>query len=218
MDYDQFKQYVGITLANDGIELIVDSSYSKLSVNARTCAGMFEPESESGSPLLRYTEDELAFETLLHEFCHSRQHVEDSLVWQQSCTDNDGLYAIYGDIWHSIVDEWIFNPDFQVDVKHLLKQLRLDIAVELDCEIRAAHLIDRLNLYLDKTKYIQQANALLYFYAYLFDLEPRWFLAGRTPYRVDFVWKNMPGNFHTYSYFKPLPEHLKSLFDYCVGI
>lgn len=92
------------------------------------------------------------FETLVHEYCHMRQYLENCKSWRQSVTTNSELFL-----------HWIRGkaPN-NVDYASLFCSMQQCIAVEHDCEKRALQCIKEYDLDIDVKQYAKGANIYLY--------------------------------------------------------
>lgn len=93
------------------------------------------------------------FGIFLHEYCHFRQCITNSKIWQKA-VEYDGFYL------------WVAG-DRSIPLKHLNKYFLSERNLELDCEKRTANLIKKYRLSISLDKYIQIANAYIYYFSYL---------------------------------------------------
>jgi hypothetical protein len=116
------------------------------------CHGIFEFNYKE-NPVLKVAtgnkSNEEWFGILIHEYCHFLQWRENSKIWRDFEESNFSI------------DDIIKNP------KKFKKEILILIHLELDCERRAVSLIKHYNLF-DYKEYIQQANAILYKYGFLY--------------------------------------------------
>lgn len=94
------------------------------------------------------------FEILIHEYCHFIQWVENYVGYDRFDKHYDG--------WNSWLAKKINLKKKDLHVKFLAIR-----NFELDCEVRAVRLIKKYNLPVNVVKYIQDANAYMFFYAYV---------------------------------------------------
>jgi len=116
------------------------------------CYGMFDFNFKD-NPVLKVAtgnkSNEEWFGILIHEYCHFLQWKENSKIWNDFEESNFSI------------DDIIKSP------KKYKKEILLLIHLEADCEKRAVSLIKQYNLF-DHKEYIQQANAVLYKYGFLY--------------------------------------------------
>lgn len=211
MDYREFKLYVERICSINKIEFICDKDFD---LSHNDCIGVFDPDSFD-VPVLAYREDANAFGTLLHEFSHVIQYLENSFVWQMYNETPTSWYKLYREQAENLLFSWLDDLNFNPDPSHLTRYTLITTSLEVDCEMQAVKLIEKLNLNIDKKEYIKKANSLLYCYPYALH-ERKWFSGDVNPYDDENVWKEMPDNFHTFSYFKPLPKKIKTILNRCM--
>lgn len=92
------------------------------------------------------------FSTLVHEYCHMQQYLENCKAWRQSITPGSELFL-----------HWI-RGKAPADVDHtsLFCSMQSCIAVEYDCEKRVLQCIKKYNLDIDAAQYAKGANIYLY--------------------------------------------------------
>lgn len=116
------------------------------------CSGLFYLDSHE-NPIIKvakgYLPEEEWFGVLLHEYCHFLQWRDDVKVWNKFC-DNDTTYS-----------QIILKPE------KYKKELVSLMELELDCEKRVYSIIKNNKLF-NIQKYTQNANAILYKYAFLY--------------------------------------------------
>ena len=116
------------------------------------CHGLFDFDSKD-NPVLKVAmgnkTTEESFGILIHEYCHFLQWKEGSKVWKDFEESNFSI------------DDVIKKP------KKYKKEILILIKLEADCERRAVNLIRKYGA-IDCIEYIQQANAVLYKYGFLY--------------------------------------------------
>lgn len=105
--------------------------------------------------------------TLLHEYSHLTQWVEDAPVWR---CDLGG--------W----DEWVHGKTVP-DIRRRIEGTR---EVEADCERRTLRLIRELDAPIDLEQYARGANAYVHFYNVIADTR-KWYAPSRRPYNIPSV-------------------------------
>jgi hypothetical protein len=116
------------------------------------CYGMFEFNFKD-NPVIKVAvgnkSTERWFGVLIHEYCHFLQWKEQSKIWKDFEESNFNIEDI------------IKSP------KKYKKEILLLLRLEADCERRVVNLIKTHQLF-DATEYIQEANAVLYKYGFLY--------------------------------------------------
>lgn len=90
----------------------------------------------------------------VHEYCHFLQDIE-----------NSSIYTRYNELWlnpQEIAEGWIKGKKHSR--KTVKKAYRLIRELELDCERRCLEIIRKYDLPIDKSKFIQEANSILFQY------------------------------------------------------
>ena len=123
--------------------------------------------------------------TFVHETCHKDQFIEQTDVWL------DGIYGSYESM--DFIDLWIRGL-VELSATQKDRYFKASILVELDCEIRAVAKIEKYNLPINVTEYIQRANAYVLFYQVMRRTR-KWYTIGKEPYAVESVWTKMPKTF-----------------------
>ena len=159
--------------------------------SATPCAGYFDHSQRhlvvaAHKPLSEW------LSILVHEYCHFLQWQERKAVWRNCQVDSRDSSII--------LDQYFLGAN--VAEETLDRAFAATIAVELDCERRAVELIRTMNLPLDVEKYIQRANAYLYFH-HEARLRRSWYNPKRGPSMVESLWSKMPKDFDTLDHFDP---------------
>ena len=139
----------------------------------------FDGVGTDDGPTLAVATNENTLTTLVHEYCHMQQFLEQAEVWT----------ALRGNaqIW-----EWLSGDEFSDKV--LDASIELAYAVELDCEKRSIRQHRIWNTGIDISEYIQKSNAYTMFYFFMRHHRV-WYKQGREPYSVEEVWSQMPKSF-----------------------
>jgi hypothetical protein len=122
------------------------------------CAGIFYIDSKDQPVLKVATKTTLPEEwigALIHEYCHFIQWRDDCKEWRD--------FELKGLAFSEIIQ----TP------KKYKKELLVLLNLELDCEKKVVSILGKKNLFLDKKKYVQTANAILYKYGFLYK-EGKW--------------------------------------------
>lgn len=141
--------------------------------------------------------------TFVHETCHKDQFLEKEDVWNVKIGDSHDALDIF--------DMWI---DHHVELKkHQLRPiLEHVVQVELDCEKRAVAKIQKYNLPINLTEYIQKSNAYVFYYHAA--AHHRSYTQRTSPYINPDIWTKMPVDFNN-NYSKINSEMLKLFTKYC---
>lgn len=193
-----FEKYVQSYCEKNNIELVI-SEKTRVNSYSIKCNGFFDAnvpidfKKEHILGIEKYVENNLFLDSravlaysvgekseeeilglLAHEFAHVNQYIEFSNLWIDS-----SKFLIW--------DEYFKSEKFKLSkVKKVWEQI---VKLEVDCEKRVLDLIDKFNLPINKERYIQKANAYLFFYTYAF-LYRKWY--NKAPYEVENIVKLMP--------------------------
>lgn len=109
-------------------------------------------------------------ETLLHEYCHFTQYLEQIPLWKESVKLGLKKYPSPSD---------------------LKRQHELSIAIEYDCEKRTVRLIKKLKIdhLIDVAQYARRANSYLTFY-HVYAKTNKWY--DRAPFSIKAITNKMP--------------------------
>jgi hypothetical protein len=117
------------------------------------CSGLFYMDTND-NPIIKVAKgglkEEEWFGVLIHEYAHFIQWRDDTKIWNKYC-DYDITY-----------NQILINP------YKYKKELLALMNLELDCEKRAYKIIKNNHLF-DYKKYAQNANSILYKYAFLYN-------------------------------------------------
>lgn len=118
-------------------------------IDRTPCIGAFYPEGR----LVVAMKDKIAYEVLLHEYCHMTQWLDNSDEWKN----------------HQKIDPDEFNNWLMgIPSKNIEKYIRWIVDLELDNEKRAVKLIKKLKLdFIDKKMYIKKSNLYIQYYNWL---------------------------------------------------
>ena len=105
--------------------------------------------------------------TLAHELSHLHQKLEHSTVWNNAWVKYHGVKRRASGIYN----DWIDGK--RIGKKVAKKCCQKIVQLELDCEIRTIKLIKHWRLPINMTKYIQNANMVIY--SYVFSLKHCYF-------------------------------------------
>ena len=159
-------------------------SYSKkvnLPEESKKCAslGFFESERKLLAIATKHP-SHIWMGTLLHEFNHVKQWINGEFF-----LDDDSLEA-ENEIW-----DWLEDKKKKLSKKKALWYTKIMRDCEEDCEKKAIKMIQDFNLgdIIDLDKYIQRANAYLYFYKVI-ALKRKWYKIA--PYTIKEITDTMP--------------------------
>ena len=199
---ENIKNFIQSELANCKKHKISVEIIKNTDVNS-DCNGQF---SDEPNPCLTVNISNNIDEWLhifVHETCHKDQFLERSSVWTAKIGDEfDSL---------DIFDLWI---ERHVELKkHQLRPV-LDhiIQVELDCERRAVAKIQKYNLPINITEYIQKSNSYIWYYHAA--AHQRAYTQRTTPYDNPELWSKMPVDFNN-NYSIINSKMLKLFIKYC---
>ena len=137
-----------------------------LKIDKFKCLGYFE---NAGKELVVSTNNLMYVPTMIHEYCHFTQWVEQCPAWVSYIEHDSGNYF---DLW--LDGENISNIDFHI---------RNIVNMELDNEKRSVKMIKKFGLenIINPKLYIRQANAYLLFYFWVLRTR-KWYNPKKTPY------------------------------------
>lgn len=133
-----------------------------------------------------------------HESCHFDQALERTRIWR-----NGDRVADF--------DEWVMMRHHLPPSK-LWRYTKYVQHLELDCEIRTVKKIEQYDLPIDRTSYIQQANAYVWFYHAAANFR-RWSRPGHPPYRNPDIIKRMPKRFLDIDEYQQMPYGMLKAYD-----
>jgi hypothetical protein len=139
----------------------------------------------------------------VHETCHKDQFIEKADVWTAKIGNQFDPLEIF--------DLWI---DHHVELrKHQLRPvLEQIVQVELDCERRAVAKIQKYNLPINQTEYIQKSNSYIWYYHAA--AHHRAYSQRTSPYANLELWSKMPVDFDN-NYSTINSKMLKLFTKYC---
>lgn len=139
---------------------------------------------------------------MVHETCHRDQYTEQIKIWNDTISINGEEHDPL-----TLMHEWLEGKR-ELGQRKLREVLRGAMALELDCERRAAKKIDQFYLPINLKEYIQKANAYVYFYLAMQHVR-RWYQPGKAPFALPEVWTKMPTDFD--NDYTRLPKKVKDL-------
>lgn len=183
----QFIRLVQQDCSAKGVQFkVTDGAF--LVLDGLRCNGYFV---EEPTPILAVATGKSSrkwFKTLVHEYCHMLQWLEQTRKWKDSAK-SDYMWS------------WFVGED-RVTRRQAYRSALYALDLELDCERRVLRLIKKLDLPIDPVRYAQEANAYVYFY-YAALKHKRWYEVGKEPYSlprlVDRMPKHLRGKHHQIS-------------------
>lgn len=143
--------------------------------------GYFHSGDETIPPKLAVANNSHTMITLIHEYCHMQQFLENTKIW------ND--ISKYYQLW-----DWVAGGS-GFTKRQLDKSLQACYLLELDCEKRTIEFHKKWKTGINIQRHIQQCNAYTLFYFYM--RENRcWYSPGKEPYSLKKVWSKMPKTFN----------------------
>jgi hypothetical protein len=149
--------------------------------------------------------EEKRLRILAHEYGHMTQWVDKARVWTSVKEKNYDIELL--------VEMWV-DGVIELNEGMLLDYINRARGVELDCERRTARLLKRFNLPISVDRYIQNANAYVWFWTYM-GMRRRWYKIGKEPYNIPAIVEAMPTKFAK-SYTK-MPNELAQLYQKHLG-
>lgn len=133
---------------------------------------------------------------LVHEYSHVEQEIDKDPVFYTEIKNKDNDAAEY------ILDMFLMGKK-KLSYKQLDLVIKKIVISEHNCEKRAVKNIRKFKLGLDKKKYIQEANAYLFYYYFVKEAK-FWVPAKIAAYHQDFIVDNMPTEILPFNQYKKL--------------
>lgn len=131
--------------------------------------------------------------TLVHEYSHVEQEIDNDPTFFTEIKDSSAEY---------LLDMFLMGK-LKLSYKQLDLAIKKIVACEHNCEKRSVKNIDKFNLKLNKKKYIQQANAYLFYYYFVQEAKV-WVPAPLAAYHQEFIVDNMPTKILSFNQYKKL--------------
>ena len=145
MTKNEFVNFVKLECKKHNVKCVLKNT-SYLKIDGVTCSGLFYPEGK----LVVAMKNPLAYEVLLHEYCHMTQWLEQTDEWKNHQKINPEK-----------ISDWLNGKP----CRNIKKYIGWIIDVELDNEKRAVKMVKKINLdFIDINSYIKKANAYIQFY------------------------------------------------------
>lgn len=135
--------------------------------------------------------------TLIHEYCHLTQWVEQTELWRVNYKTCDR------------VREWLDGKSVPNIGQYVVAMREM----EAECERRAIRMMRELDAPLDVERYARGANAYIHFHNIMLE-KRKWYASGRGPYSVPEVMAAANPTFDTN--FDKTPAHLRAVLLTCI--
>jgi len=189
----QFVSHVKHHLAQYGMRLVIGRG-KLLNCGGYRCEGYFN----EGEKIIKIAKQATNFlETLVHEYCHFLQYINNSKIYLKS--DKAIL----------MVDAWFAGKEFNQE--KLEKAFFIIRAMERDCEKRAIKIIKKFNLQIDTKMYAKRANCYIYSH-FLMEKTRKFYAYKKSPYRSPIVLKIMPSSMAVLSH-RTIPPKIYSMLE-----
>lgn len=187
----QFVKHVRAECKAHGIKFVLKRSTYILTPDKIRCVGYFDADDRK--ELVVAGKDRNWLMTLVHEYGHLTQWVENCKEWRET-EDIDNI------------DDWLNG----IEVPNAKKALAKTRDLELDNEKRSVQLIKAWGLPINTKIYTQKANAYIQYYNYLYYTR-RWHHPDNSPSKNPKVYKQMPSTFSMD--YKKLSDKYKKVFE-----
>ncbi len=138
----------------------------------------------------------------IHESCHADQFLVQAPCWKRKIGTMEPM---------AVLDLWL-DHHVELNAKQLMNTIQGALQIELDCEKRAVEKYKINKLGIDIEEYIQKANSYVYFYNMIAE-NRTWYSAGKAPYSIPAIWKEMPIKFMEHYMF--VPHQYIELYQLC---
>lgn len=193
----QFVKFVRDHLKQYGGKLIIGRG-ENVNCNGILCPGFFDDK----FLIIKIAGNDSAFlSTLVHEYCHFLQYLNNVKVYQKS------------DDASAIVENWLLGKDY--DPQILKRAFFLVRAMERDCEKRAVKLIKEFNLPINTRTYAKQANCYIYTH-FLMEETRKYWMYKKSPYKSRIVMKLMPSTMKVRSHVSIPPRIYSALVSFTI--
>jgi hypothetical protein len=187
---DQFVRFVRNHIKQYGGKLIIGRG-ENVNCNGILCPGFFDDR----DLVIKVAKSDPSFlSTLVHEYCHFLQYINDIKIYQKS------------DKASEIVESWLLGKE--QNPQKLKRAFFLVRAMERDCEKRAIKLIKQFNLPINVKIYAKQANCYIYTH-FLMEETRKYWMYKKSPYKSRVVMKLMPSTMKVKSH-KQIPPKIYS--------
>lgn len=194
---NQFVKFVRNHLKQYGGKLIIGRG-ENVNCNGIMCPGFFDDK----SLIIKIGGNDPSFlSTLVHEYCHFLQYLNNIKVYQKS------------DKASVIVENWLLGKDY--DAQILKRAFFLVRAMERDCEKRAVKIIKQFNLPINIKIYAKQANCYIYTH-FLMEETRKYWMYKKSPYKSRVVMKLMPSTMKVKSHVTIPPKIYSALVSFTI--
>jgi hypothetical protein len=196
-EYNQFVKFVRNHIKQYGGKLILGRG-ANVNCNGIMCPGFFDDK----SLIIKIGKNDPAFlSTLVHEYCHFLQYLNNIKVYQKS------------DEASEIVESWLLGKNY--DSQILKRAFFLVRAMERDCEKRAVKLIKEYNLPINIKIYAKHANCYIYTH-FLMEKTRKYWMYKKSPYKSRIVMKLMPSTMKVRSHVSIPPKIYSTLVSFTI--
>jgi hypothetical protein len=176
MTKSEFLNFVKEECKKHKVKCVLKNT-SYLKIEGITCSGLFYPEGK----LVVAMKSPMAYEILLHEYCHMTQWIEQTEEWKNHQKINPDQFS-----------GWLNGTP----CRNIKKYIKWIIDVELDNEKRAVKMIKKINLdFIDINLYIKKANAYVQFYNWVLK-NRKWSKPNKPIYKSEAVLSLVPSKFN----------------------
>ena len=194
---NQFVKFVRSHIKQYGGQLIIGRG-ENVNCNGILCPGYFDDRTLT----IKVGGNDPAFlSTLVHEYCHFLQYLNDLQVYKKS------------DKASEIVESWLKGKEYKPDI--LKRAFFLVRAMERDCEKRAVKLIKEFNLPINIKIYAKHANCYIYTH-FLMEEKRKYWMYKKSPYKSRIVMKLMPSTMKVKSHQKIPPRIYSKLLSFTI--
>lgn len=176
--YNELVELIKKECKEHGAKLDIRKT-SYVLLDSMQCAGYFDYDTKTPKIVVAANAKD-AKATLLHEYCHLKQFIDNDKLWKKS-----GKATI-------ALNEWLDGKDF--DKKKIKKYISICRELELDNEKRAAKLAKKYDVDMSVSKYIKKANAHVLYYNWLAETR-KWSKTDKSPYCNKRILKLMSDKF-----------------------
>ncbi len=146
------EHFIGLAI-KEMIRLEVSIHFNRRKNNSKHMANYFSVENRSRpSFVINCFDDELDFQIFLHEYCHFLQWKKQEKIFI------DGINSL------DVFDDWVEKERPDCDIRHI-RNIQL---LEIDADRKAIKLIKRHGFDIDITKYIEESNAYVLTYDWMY--------------------------------------------------
>lgn len=201
MTFNEVKEIIKEECKSNNVEFYFSKGKSVIFKSGVKSNGYFFDGEDTSppTPKLAIATNDNSLDTIIHEYCHMRQYLEQVDVWLNLKNKSH--------VW-----EWIDGDDTITEAE-VDASVSAYYEVELDCEKRAVQKHIEWDTGICLKEYIQKANAYTLFYLYMRENRV-WYRVGKEPYSLEEVWTQMPNSF-TFDRIECYNK-VRNLFEKCI--